>query len=189
MDEDEQEEAAEGEAVHGVAHADFMIEGSGDDEVEEDGIGEAAAQAYGDLCLAEALCLHPAVVNEEGGIGEVNKAEGEGGQHGGFRSGGFGGILQGLRQCRRCCYRLPAHRRLRPQRLAAIRSIPRSGLPPCILFFPFPSCPCAKPPPAPPSHTFYGAACSFTVAGFCCGFCRRMWMRAWLPARSVVSMS
>ena len=92
VDEDEQEEAAEGEAVHGVAHADFVVQPGGDDEVEEDGVGDTAAQAHGDLCFAEAVGLDVAVVDKENGKGEVDEAEGDGGEHGGLRKR-RGGIL------------------------------------------------------------------------------------------------
>ena len=83
--EDEQEQQGEGgEVGGGTVVADFVVEPGGDDDGEENGIGSAAAQAYGGEGCSAATGLDGDVVGEVGEVAEVQKPEAEGGEHGWF---------------------------------------------------------------------------------------------------------
>lgn len=81
--EDEQEQQGKGgEVGGGTVVADFVVEPGGDDDGEENGIGSAAAQAYGGEGCSAATGLDGDVVGEVGEVAEVQKPEAEGGEHG-----------------------------------------------------------------------------------------------------------
>ena len=97
--EDEQEQQGKGgEVGGGTVVADFVVEPGGDDDGEENGIGSAAAQAYGGEGCSAATGLDADVVGEVGEVAEVQEAEADGGEHGVF----FGGRVIHTLERSRC---------------------------------------------------------------------------------------
>ena len=81
-EDERQQQGKGGEVGGGTVMADFVVDPGGDDDGEENGIGSAAAQAYGGEGCSAAEGLYGEVLGEIGEVAEVQKPEAECGEHG-----------------------------------------------------------------------------------------------------------